>query len=305
MFKKHKKIIVSVLMLVMAICTTSMSALAYNVGGSDISFVSGSANYATTIEMKSSLGVSNKTSGLNISCQTSAATTAFSGSVCEMSTVLSFSSSNNYGRFKVVANGTGSITWPQYARIYDYSNGSNGDILTTATVKNGFAYFDYTGTIPSVIKVAVYFDIPAGSPAIGYILRNISFEPISPLEQEEQKAEHQGNASVSEGTNAIENKGSGFVDSLNGLVSSMSYTGTQCSWTFPQVKMPAIKGVMEERVLIKEQPIDFTTWINAIPSPILLLIQSVLTMALIVYCFKELYGTISYVLTLRGGGTNE
>lgn len=124
-------------------------------------------------------------------------------------------------------------------------------------------------------------------------------------ERQKEQATQQGNNSVSQGTSSIEDKGAGFVDSMGGLVSSMSYTGTECAWTFPQVKMPAIEGVMEERVLIEEQPIDFTRWINAIPAPILLLIQSVLTMGLIVYCFKELYGTISYVLTLRGGGSNE
>lgn len=124
-------------------------------------------------------------------------------------------------------------------------------------------------------------------------------------EKEKEEAQSSGDSSISKGTNSIEDKGTGFANSLNGLVSSMSYSGTQCSWTFPQVKLPAIKGVMEEIVLIEEQPIDFTTWINAIPSPILLLIQSVMTMSLIVYCFKELYGTISYVLTLRGGGSNE
>lgn len=124
-------------------------------------------------------------------------------------------------------------------------------------------------------------------------------------EKQKNEATQQGNNSVSQGTSSIEDKGTGFVDSMGGLVSSMSYSGTNCAWTFPQVKMPAIDGIMEERVLIEEQPIDFTRWINAIPAPILLLIQSALTMGLIVYCFKELYDTISYVLTLRGGGSNE
>lgn len=124
-------------------------------------------------------------------------------------------------------------------------------------------------------------------------------------EKEKNEAQTSGSNSISQGTDSIEDKGTGFADGLSGLVSSMSYSGTQASWTFPEVRLPAINGVMDEKVLIEEQPIDFTVWINAIPSPILLLIQSVLTMALIVYCFKELYGTISYVLTLRGGGSNE
>lgn len=118
-------------------------------------------------------------------------------------------------------------------------------------------------------------------------------------EEEKNQASTQGGNSVSEGTNAIEDKGQGFTNSLNGLVGSMSYNGTECSWTFPTVKLPAISGVMSETTLIQSQDINFGMWIDAIPSDIMLLIRSVLTMGLIVYCFKEFYDTIAYVLTLR------
>lgn len=118
-------------------------------------------------------------------------------------------------------------------------------------------------------------------------------------EKEKEEASTQGNSSVSEGTASIEDKGGDFVGALGGLTSSMSYTGTSCAWEFPEVRLPAIAGVMDEVVLINSQPIDFTQWVNAIPSSVLLVIQSVLTIGLIVYCFKELYDTIAYVLTLR------
>lgn len=124
-------------------------------------------------------------------------------------------------------------------------------------------------------------------------------------EQEKQEVQTQGSSSVSQGSDSIENSGQSFGDSLGGLVSSMNYSGTECSWTFPQVKMPRIEGIMDEVVLIDEQKIDFGMWVDAIPSNIMLLIRSVLTGALIIYCFKELYGTISYVLTLKGSGVNE
>lgn len=124
-------------------------------------------------------------------------------------------------------------------------------------------------------------------------------------EQEKQEATTQGNSSVSSGISSIDDKGASFGESLSGLVSSLSYSGTDCSWTFPQVKLPVIPGVMSETVLIQEQPINFGEWINKIPGDILLLIQSFSTCALIVYCFKELYSTISYALTLKGGGADE
>lgn len=118
-------------------------------------------------------------------------------------------------------------------------------------------------------------------------------------EKQKQEAQTQGNSSVNQGNSAIEDKGGDFAGSLGGLTNSMSYTGTKCAWEFPQVKLPAISGVMGEIVLIENQPIDFAVWVNAIPSDILLVVQSLCTAALIIYCFKELYDTIAYVLTLR------
>ena len=119
-------------------------------------------------------------------------------------------------------------------------------------------------------------------------------------ERQKNQAQIQGNDSISQGTNSIDDRGGGFSDSLGGLVTSMSYNGTECAWEFPTIKLPAVPGVMDEVVLIQKQPIDFAKWVNAIPSGILLVVQSLLTIGLIVYCFKELYDLISYVLTLRG-----
>lgn len=118
-------------------------------------------------------------------------------------------------------------------------------------------------------------------------------------EKDKQDATQQGTSSTSQGMDAIDDKGGDFANSLGGLTNSMSYSGTQCAWEFPEVKIPAISGVMNEVVLIQRQPIDFAKWVNAIPSDILLVVQSVCTIGLIVYCFKELYNTIAYVLTLR------
>lgn len=124
-------------------------------------------------------------------------------------------------------------------------------------------------------------------------------------ENEKNEAESSGQGSVDYVSGAIEDKSAGFISSIGSLVSSMSYEGTACAWTFPALKLPAIEGVMPEYQLTEEKPIDFEFWVNKIPANILLLVRSLLTIALIGYCFKELYSTISYVLTLKGGGNNE
>lgn len=124
-------------------------------------------------------------------------------------------------------------------------------------------------------------------------------------EKEKTETQNQGEGSVNDVSGAIEDKSAGFISSIGNLVSAMSYNGTSCAWKFPALKLPAIDGVMSEIKLTDEKPIDFEYWVNKIPSNVLLLVRSVLTIALIVYCFKELYNTISYVLTLKGGGNDE
>lgn len=121
-------------------------------------------------------------------------------------------------------------------------------------------------------------------------------------EEEKNQAQTQGNQSTSDATTAITDNSQGFIDSLGGLVNSLSNTSTYCQWTFPALYLPEIPGVMARTQLTSEQQIDFNYWVNQIPPNLLLLVQSLLTIGLIIYCFKEVYGTISYVLTLRGGG---
>lgn len=124
-------------------------------------------------------------------------------------------------------------------------------------------------------------------------------------ENEKNEAESSGQGSVDDVSGSIEDKSSGFISAISSLVGSMSYNGTACAWSFPALKLPSIEGLMPEYQLTEEKPIDFEFWVNKIPSDLLLLVRSLLTIALIGYCFKELYGTISYVLTLKGGGNNE
>lgn len=124
-------------------------------------------------------------------------------------------------------------------------------------------------------------------------------------QNEKNETQTQGQSSVDDLSGAVEDKSEGFISSIGNLVSAMSYNGTECAWSFPEVKLPAISGVMAETKLIDSQPIDFAYWVNKIPANILLVVRSLLTIGLIVYCFKELYSTISYVLTLKGGGDSE
>lgn len=122
-------------------------------------------------------------------------------------------------------------------------------------------------------------------------------------QNEKDEANKQGNQSVDDVANAIPDYSAGFIDGISSLVSVMSYDGTQCSWSFPQLSLPEIPGVMEEVALTEDdQEIDFQMWIESMPPDVLEIVQLICTIALVVFCFKELYGTIEYALTLKRGG---
>lgn len=119
-------------------------------------------------------------------------------------------------------------------------------------------------------------------------------------DKEKDEITQSGNTS-SESVEEIPNQSEGFLKSLSNLTSAMSYNGTVCKWQMPNVYIPSISNIVPRIDLIFEQDIDFGYWVEKIPSNILQLIRAICTLALIVYCFKELYNTISYVLTLKGG----
>ena len=85
----------------------------------------------------------------------------------------------------------------------------------------------------------------------------------------------------------------------------MSYSGTDAKLPVPAITIPAIPGVMDAIQLTDELYVDFGYWVQQLPSGVLELVQILCTIALIVYCFKELYGMIAYAMTLKGGGSSE
>lgn len=123
--------------------------------------------------------------------------------------------------------------------------------------------------------------------------------------KEKDEATQQGQQSTSEVTSSVDDKGADFNSAINKLSGAFSTESTSCSWTFPALYLPEIPGVMSRVQLSPEMPIDFEYWVNKIPSDILDLVQSLLTIGLIIYCFKEFYDLISYVLTLKGGSASE
>ena len=124
-------------------------------------------------------------------------------------------------------------------------------------------------------------------------------------EQEKTETQNSGNNSVNDVSGSVPDKSAGMLSALQSLSNAVSYTGTSAKWTFPQMYIPAIAGVTDRINLNSETEIDFTYWVNQIPQDIRTIISALATIGLVIFAFKELYGLISYVLTLKGGGNNE
>lgn len=120
---------------------------------------------------------------------------------------------------------------------------------------------------------------------------------------EEQYATEQGGSKADALLGALpEQDTEQAVEGLETFTGAISTTSTDAKWKLPAIKLPAIAGVMPEIKLTDEMDIDFGAWVQKIPKTVMTIVQYVLTLALIYFCFKELYKLISYVLTLRGGG---
>ena len=101
--------------------------------------------------------------------------------------------------------------------------------------------------------------------------------------------------------NAIPDYSEGYVLALVDFSKAFSYEGTDCYLTLPALTMPEISGLIPEFEIMPEKQLDAVGMLGLFPPWIVTLVQSLLTVALIAYCFKELYDTISYFMTLKKG----
>lgn len=187
--------------------------------------------------------------------------------------------------------------------VFRYSNTSNNDNQIPVSLS------------PSSLTGDLYFNIRLNE-AINYNVSTLQFrfyrmksyyglESEFSQYNEKNEAHQSGNDSLNDVSSAVPDKSEGMLSALQSLSNAVSYTGTDAKWTFPQMYIPSIAGVTERINLNSEMEIDFTYWINQIPQDIRTVISAIATIGLVIFAFKELYGLISYVLTLKGGGNNE
>lgn len=117
------------------------------------------------------------------------------------------------------------------------------------------------------------------------------------LEQEQVKAEGQGNDSANQIVQIIPDPSADFIGSLQTLTTVLNYEGTACVLTMPAITIPSVGGLFREFTLLDEQQIDFEYWVNMMPPELIIIVRALFDIAIVGYCIKEF-------LDLVGGAVN-
>lgn len=136
-----------------------------------------------------------------------------------------------------------------------------------------------------------YIDVPV----------NMLYEILQQPEKEKDELQDAADNAIDGITGALPDLPSDVGSAFGALASALSYNGTSAKLTIPAAKIPGISGLFGGFTLMDRSEVDFSSYIGMMPGGLLLLVQNLLTVALIIFCFKEIYDTISYVLTLRKG----
>ncbi len=187
--------------------------------------------------------------------------------------------------------------------VFRYSNSSNTGNQIPVTLPPSSLTGDLHFYI--VLHDFVNFDVITVQFRFYSMKSNFGLESEFSQYNEKNETQKSGNDSLNDVSSAVPDKSAGMLSALQSLSNAVSYTGTEAKWKFPQMYIPAIAGVTDRINLNSEMEIDFSYWVNQIPQDIRTIISALATIGLVIFAFKELYGLISYVLTLKGGGNNE
>lgn len=119
------------------------------------------------------------------------------------------------------------------------------------------------------------------------------------IDKENDKAESSGNKFVNQILDKLPDPSTEVLGSLKGLTDSMAYTGTDCKLQIPALVIPAIDGLFPETEIWGGTEFSFSDYLSFLPPALLIVVQSLFTIAIVLFCVYELKGIISYCLTLN------
>lgn len=121
------------------------------------------------------------------------------------------------------------------------------------------------------------------------------------IDKENEKHESEGNKFVDQLLDILPDPSQDVLAALGSLAGATGYTGTDAVLSIPAIVLPGISGLFPETVIWGGDQLDFGEYLDVLPSSLLTLVQSLFTIAIVLFCVFELKGIISYCLTLRSG----
>ncbi len=119
------------------------------------------------------------------------------------------------------------------------------------------------------------------------------------IESEKEESKSDGNKFVDQILDALPDPSTDVLEALKSLTDATAYTGTDAVLPIPAIVLPGIDGLFPETEIWEGTEFDFGEYLGFIPSSLLTLVQSLFTIAIVLFCVYELKGIISYCLTLR------
>lgn len=119
------------------------------------------------------------------------------------------------------------------------------------------------------------------------------------IENEKEQSKQEGNEFVDQILDALPDPSADVLAALKTLTDATSYQGTDAVLPIPALVLPGIDGLYPSTELWAGTQFDFGEYLGLLPTALLTLVQSLFTIAIVLYCVYELKGIISYCLTLR------
>lgn len=124
------------------------------------------------------------------------------------------------------------------------------------------------------------------------------------IDSEKEESKNEGNQFVDQILDALPDPSAEVLRAMKSLTDATSYTGTDAVLPIPAIVLPGIDGLFPETVIWGGDSFDFGEYMEMLPPALLTLIQSLFTIAIVLFCVYELKGIIDYCLILRDKGGN-
>ena len=119
------------------------------------------------------------------------------------------------------------------------------------------------------------------------------------IESEKEQSKVEGNEFVDQILDALPDPSQDVLAALAALTDSMAYTGMDAVLPIPALVLPGIDGLFPETEIWGGTEFSFADYLGFLPSKLLTLVQSLFTIAIVLFCAYEIKGIVSYCLTLH------